>query len=205
MKKNQKGFSVIEVLLVLVIIGLVVGIGWYTLNRNNHHRSATNSAQPTKAKTYTDSSKLYTLSYPENWIVKEAADCCEGAPKDHTQVPRMVTFIPPGKSDIHGYGVQIQADKTDALATLIERGWATNKHTPEAKNINGSDTAYVKVSFNGDAENYVDHNYLIKHNEASVFVSFREKYYHQSSAADWTAAQDMQAFSAILDSITFTR
>ena len=159
--------------------------------------------QVTEMKSYTDSAKLYSLSYPSAWAAKEEADCCEGEPKDYTKVSRSVTIAPPSKADMHGYGVQIQADRTDTLAKTIEQNWTDNKHEPELKTINGYSAKYVRVTFNGDAENYIDHNYLITHTGSSVLVTFREKYYHQYPAEDWSAAQDMDAFNKLLDSIRF--
>jgi hypothetical protein len=207
MKHNQKGFGLMGILLIIVVVGVLAGLGWYAVQRKSNSNEITNATyeQPAPTKTYTDSSKLYSLKYPEGWSVNEAADCCEGAPKDYTQTSRSVTFVPPAKADIHGYGVQVQADGTDALATLIRQRWQDNKHTPESKTVHGYSTQYVRVEFNGDAERYIDHDYLITHNNASVYLTYREKYYHQYPAADWSAAGDLVAFKRMLNSIEFLK
>jgi len=204
MSGQQKGFGTVGVLLALIVVGIVAGAGWYLVHRNNSKTpSSSTTKQAIEMKSYTDSAKLYSLSYPGTWSAKEAGDCCEGEAKDYTKVSRSVTITPAHKTDIHGYGVNVQADRTELLAKTIEQGWKDNKHVPEPRSINGYKAEYVKVSFNGDAENYVDHNYLITHNDSSVYITFREKYYHQYPAADWSAAQDMSAFRKILDSVRF--
>lgn len=204
MNKNQRGFGAIEILLVLVIVGLLVGAGWYFMQRNDSKELKSSTAEQTvEMKPYTDSAKLYSVSYPSTWIAKEAEDCCEGEPKDYTKVSRSVTITPSNKAEIHGYGVGIQADSTESLAKNIEQHWKDNRHEPKPKTINDYSAKYVKVTFSGDAENYIDHNYLITHDGASVFVTFREKYYHQYPTEDWSASQDMDAFNKLLGSIRF--
>lgn len=203
MNKNQKGFGVVEVLLVLIAVGLVVGIGWYFIQRNDNKPRPNSTEQVIETKPYTDSAKVYSLRYPSTWTITEEADCCEGEPKDYTKTSRSITITPPGKADVHGYGVYIQADRTDALASRIEQHWKDNNHDPEAKTINGYSAQYVKIAFNGDAENYIDHTYLLTHNGASMYVTFREKYYHQHPAENWSAAQDMSMFNKVLASTKF--
>jgi len=204
MGKNQKGFSVVEISLIFAVLGLIAGMGWYFMQRNTTKKPTSSTVEQVRAtKVYTDSAKLYTLSYPNTWDAKEAGDCCDGAPKDYTKVSRSVTFTPSGKTDIHGYGVNVQADSTDTLAKSIEQNWKDNKHESVAKIINGYSAKYVKVEFKSDAEHYIDHNYLITHNGVSVFVTFREKYYHQYPAEDWSAAQDIDTFNKVLNSVRF--
>ncbi len=203
MSKDQRGFSVIEILLIVIVLGLVVGGGWYLMQHNDSKKPASNSTEQVRVKAYTDSAKIYTLNYPNTWNIEEAGDCCDGEPKDYTKVSRSVTLKPSAKADIHGYGVDIQADTTDSLAKTVEQNWEDNKHEPEIKTIGGYSAKYVKVVFSGDAENYIDHNYLIVHDGSSVFITFREKYYHQYPAEDWSAAKDMDAFNRVLSSVKF--
>jgi type II secretory pathway pseudopilin PulG len=44
MKKNQSGFSVVEGLLILVIVGILCGTGWYVWNSNKKTNDILNSA-----------------------------------------------------------------------------------------------------------------------------------------------------------------
>jgi hypothetical protein len=81
MKKNQKGFSALEGLLILVIVGLIGFVGWYVWqaknNADDNLSSATetsNSSQSTATsnpyagwKTYTSNNEKFTFKYPSNW------------------------------------------------------------------------------------------------------------------------------------------
>lgn len=202
--RTQRGFGVVEVIVIIVLVLLIVGGGWYFMRQLNNSTSGPQAGNRTaEMKSYTDSAKLYSLQYPGTWSVKEAADCCEGAPKDYTKISRSVTLAPVDRAHIHGYGVDVQADKTDALAKSIVQNWADNKHKAETKTVNGYEAKYVKKTFSGDAENYIDHQYLLTHNGATVFATFREKYYHQYPAEDWSADHDLDDFNQIIQSVTF--
>jgi hypothetical protein len=86
---NNRGFSAIEGLLILVIIGIVAGTGYYVLNaqkKSNPTTSSSSSSQTTtqkpnkpEAATKTaafDSSYPFKLhfTYPENWTITESHD-----------------------------------------------------------------------------------------------------------------------------------
>jgi hypothetical protein len=67
MSKNQNGFSAVEGLLFLVIIGIVIGTGWYVWRTKNSAENSLNNANSSSvqkfAKASTPSSQL-----PEDWI-----------------------------------------------------------------------------------------------------------------------------------------
>jgi cytoskeletal protein RodZ len=44
MKKNQSGFSAIEALLILVIVGIIGGTGWYVIQANKNTNDTLNNA-----------------------------------------------------------------------------------------------------------------------------------------------------------------
>jgi hypothetical protein len=178
---------------------VVATVGWFAMNKNEDK----NTTQTESKTSYTDTASIYSLKYPSSWSLNEEDPCCEGEPKDPTQFSQSITIVPADKTSIFGYGVKVQADKTDALAKEIEKNWSDNNQQPEAVMINGYDAKYVKREFKGDAENYIDHSYLLTHNGATVYLTYRENYYHQYPAADWSAAEDMDEFSAILNSVTF--
>lgn len=203
---NQRGFGVIGILLLIVMLMLVTGASWLVARQNSSKNKRPDTAttrQATATKSYTDSARLYSLTYPSAWSANEDVGGGDGEPKDYTKISRGVTFTPTDRVGIHGYGLNIQADATDILAKTIAQHWADNKHTPEVRTINNYSAKYVKITFNGDAENYVDHNYLLAHEGKSIFISFREKYYHQYPKEEWTASRDMSAFNAIVNSVTF--
>jgi predicted negative regulator of RcsB-dependent stress response len=91
MKKNEKGFSAVEGVLILVILALIGFVGWYVWHsKNNTDKSLNAAANTTIAttakkqnttistttsdtyegwKTYTDKSSTYSFKYPANWTV----------------------------------------------------------------------------------------------------------------------------------------
>jgi type II secretory pathway pseudopilin PulG len=103
MKKNkQHGFSVIEGLLILVIVGLLGFVGWYVWNSQNItdkllDSSAKSSgvvvktskkkiAPPPSAAdptanwvTYTSKTGQYSLKYPSNWVAAKAPKGCDSS------------------------------------------------------------------------------------------------------------------------------
>jgi type II secretory pathway pseudopilin PulG len=100
--KNQKGFSIIEAILILVIVGMIGGIGWYVWSAQNKVNQTLNKADSvsnsapkvtTKAKTststknetlnttnwsmYTNTQFKYSYKYPNNVNLSEVClgDC----------------------------------------------------------------------------------------------------------------------------------
>lgn len=89
MNKNQRGFGAIEGVVILVIVGLLGGVGWYVFDSNKTNDSLDNaekSNQVSTAKKSTDSSlyvgwKEYkhkdakiTFKYPITWVSHEDED-----------------------------------------------------------------------------------------------------------------------------------
>lgn len=158
-----------------------------------------NTSASATTKDYTDTAKVYSLKYPSNWTVKLSEGGSEGPAPDYLKVSRPVDFVYPNAKE--GMGVSVQADTTGDLATSILDNWKSNKHTPEKKTINGYNVQYVQVVFKGDAETYTDENYLFIRDKTSVFITFRQKYYHQSPAENWDASKAVPGFETTLNSI----
>jgi prepilin-type N-terminal cleavage/methylation domain-containing protein len=87
MKNNQKGFSAVEVLIVILIVGLIGAVGWFVYDRQNTDKTATNnvgqSDDSDKNAEYSQELKqgykLYEnddlyLQYPDTWEQYELAD-----------------------------------------------------------------------------------------------------------------------------------
>lgn len=68
-KLNSKGFSAVEALLILVIVGAIAGVGWYVYSMrndaasNNEITSASESTQSTETK----SKPMPSYQLPDNW------------------------------------------------------------------------------------------------------------------------------------------
>jgi len=87
MKKNQSGFSIVEGLLILIIVGIIGGTGWYVWqaknNTDDNLSSATktsNSSQSTATtspysgwKTFTSENEKFTFKYPNDWKITSEA------------------------------------------------------------------------------------------------------------------------------------
>jgi hypothetical protein len=92
MNKNQKGIGAVEILLILVIIGILSGTGWYVYNSNKKTNYLLNSAENTKIlnpksikkntennrysykpiipngwKVYNNSEYGFSFAYPQEW------------------------------------------------------------------------------------------------------------------------------------------
>src|SRR3990167_6334975 len=98
MKKNEAGFSVIELILILIIVALLGGVGWYTYKARNSankgqqdNSSGQNAGE--KKSNKTDTSKLiadptekwiayssaegqYNFKYPPTWVIASNLDWC---------------------------------------------------------------------------------------------------------------------------------
>lgn len=76
---KQSGFSAVEGLLIVFVVGLISFGGWYTWNQNeeeagNNNSSSENQQVDSNIKKWTDyeGSDGFSFSYPENWkIVSE--------------------------------------------------------------------------------------------------------------------------------------
>lgn len=97
MKVNKKGFSVVEILMVIVIIGLIGAVIWLVFNRqktsttdsnetgNTQQVTAneTNESQeesepnPTEGwQTFKDSNGNFSFKYPSNWVFASNPETC---------------------------------------------------------------------------------------------------------------------------------
>ena len=81
MKSNQSGFSVVEIIMAIVIVGLVGAVGWLYWQNSSGKDSpqddaAASSKQATSSKTVSSNNQVYTNSkygfsfeYPKQWTV----------------------------------------------------------------------------------------------------------------------------------------
>jgi prepilin-type N-terminal cleavage/methylation domain-containing protein len=72
MRKNQKGFSVLEVLLAVVLLAVIAGVGFY-INRENTietNKTSTNQSKKATWREFTNSGNEFRLFYPSDWTEK---------------------------------------------------------------------------------------------------------------------------------------
>lgn len=99
MNKNQKGFSSVEILLLIVIIGILCGAGYFVYNSQNTTNTALGDAtisesDPKKTvknnediqdkgeetvgwKTYSSQVGQFSFKYPSEWLTAIDPDACE--------------------------------------------------------------------------------------------------------------------------------
>ena len=88
MKTNQKGFSVVELLIILVVVGLIGGVGWYVWqSRHKTEKPVTQSTTQTPAKTETvkqvgqvisTADKKVQVTLPDAWHVRAGSSNADG-------------------------------------------------------------------------------------------------------------------------------
>jgi hypothetical protein len=89
LQKNQKGFTLVEGLLVVIALALVVGVGFYVMNANKDKKDDTvTSTSQTVKKTkpavdptldwtsYSSPLGKFSLKYPKSWATATNPDLC---------------------------------------------------------------------------------------------------------------------------------
>lgn len=165
MKKNQKGFSVIEVLVVIVVVGLLGAVGWLVYDRQSSksvdkpviQASTTQKQETSKQEEKTidpfegwqafNNSKLkFTFQHPSDW---------ESVVFDENGM-FSVTLTAPGTTATDGpyeeitNGAKIYTSCPNTAYTSLDQ------FKKESSIYTGSSTDKHKVTVNGaDAEQYV--------------------------------------------------
>ena len=95
MRKNKKGFGVVEILLVIVVIGLIVAVGWLFFDRQKSKNNETTTIskvadtgteqkaqQPGESdpaatwQSYKSPDGKFSLKYPQSWITAANPEYC---------------------------------------------------------------------------------------------------------------------------------
>lgn len=77
MKANQKGFSVVEILIVIVVVGLLGAVGWMVYDRQNSktkNKETVTTQSNQKSKNDTDTKKIDTPIHEVDIKMQTAAD-----------------------------------------------------------------------------------------------------------------------------------
>lgn len=164
MKADQKGFSVVEILIVIVVVGLLGAVGWLVYDRQKNKTSETSNTQVATQKEETpkqetkpmnlyegwqsfNNSKLkFTFQHPSDW----KADVFD------ENGLFSVTLIAPGTTTTDGpyeevtNGAKIYTNCPNTAYTSLDQ------FKKESSIYTGSSTNKHKVTVNGaDAEQYV--------------------------------------------------
>lgn len=100
MKSNQKGFSVVEILIVIVVVGLLGAVGWLVYDRQKSPKQSETTQQSSSTqenlrptndkkedqklinagwKVYTSEKLKISFEYPDGWTVKEEDQISQGS------------------------------------------------------------------------------------------------------------------------------
>lgn len=154
MKKNQSGFSAVELLILLVVIGLIGGAGWYVWQSKSKNSSSNNTqttqneaskqnseADNTKTADETANWKSYTrygvtFKYPTEWGFK-ANDNTQSTSTDLTS---------PEFADDGSKGEQITVDEVQFAQSGLTADNFKTKHLDANQN---SYSDYKTLTVNG--------------------------------------------------------
>jgi len=132
----MRGFTIVEVALVIVAIALIGGIGFYVYQANqkpattasNTQSTQTAKTQPQKA-TYTDPNFHYSFSYPSDWKTQPATQYISLVAKSPDYV---VTNEPIGPIVTKGATLSVNVyNTTGTVADFVKSG----SYSYAAKNI----------------------------------------------------------------------
>lgn len=212
MKANEKGFSVVEVLIVIVVVGLVGGAGWYIWQKQNDKSASNNTNQVSNEAQveHVDSSKTFSIQYPNSWsVVPYEAPGYDGPARpepDWSKTPQPITLRSQNNKNaeisIDGY--------TDVNTTIDKEIEAIDKdqfNTYSKVTINGYEAIKHVLDFVGpsDAEKYKDTTYIVLGNNSKVTLKFRERYSNVTTNGeyDFDATNLSPDFEKVVNSIKF--
>lgn len=87
-RTNQNGFTVLEVLVVLLVLAGIATAGWYVWSRQSAANAGTDTdvaSRKSSEKTYQAKIGKFSFSYPASWKVK-APDPAEDQPKEGVDI-----------------------------------------------------------------------------------------------------------------------
>ncbi len=90
MRKNYQGFTLVEVLLIIIVLTLISFAGWYVWHTNKNdnkttinHSTAKDTKQSSESdptadwKSYTSTAGKYSLKYPASWVTASNPESCD--------------------------------------------------------------------------------------------------------------------------------
>lgn len=207
-KKQQKGFGIIGVLLVIVLLAVIGGAGWYAYNKYglktnvnvgvkpinnlnlnanvnaNINANANVSVDTSNWQTFTNNNYHYQLSYPENWFY----------------LPKAMSG-PPAPASAFFANVQETASQNYASLDIIvsELSGETLETWAEITSLENDGYTKTSVTVDGQAAKRLERRTLASDNGATLYVA-KDNYMYRLT---WGAtSQDVYTNnSAILEAI----
>jgi prepilin-type N-terminal cleavage/methylation domain-containing protein len=159
MKANQKGFSVVEVLIVIVVVGLLGAVGWLVYDRQksktNEQPKTTNTTKTSNTTSTTPSTVKPTSNSTKQTVTYKTAKFSFDLPKDWTYSGAPSTM---GPEEFDGYIVS--PDKKLQLSVYVQQiadykgsSFSSGPFQDSFTGINGKTYYLEEVSTNGSNVN----------------------------------------------------
>lgn len=156
LQKDEKGFSAVELVLVLVIVALIGVIGWFVYKNHNKTTnnssvsSTSNSSASTQPKTtsapdpytgwqtYSSSSLGVSFKYPANWTAQVGEPQCTGA---------VLVSVTPSSTDISSAASAIGNTSLKKYTILVNQyGTQSSKCAADGNDLKGTKYHYLQSS-----------------------------------------------------------
>ena len=214
---QQRGFGVIELLLILAVVAVLAGAGVYLYHRE--HRTTTTNNNSTQAnqnnmpkpdlyegwKTYTDSTHHYSFKYPAGWTIDTSSS--EQVTLSNTDKSIEVDYLyvdphPNGPTSFTAVSIDNLSDTTQGLKVV---GGLYGDVTPEYNVVDAILLSTYPLTV-GQSSQFLAYPHFTDTHTANGTTSgsFRAK--STSSAAQtsaWFSGPDAKTSHLILQSLTY--
>jgi type II secretory pathway pseudopilin PulG len=212
MKANQKGFSIVEALVVVVVIGLLGAVSWLVYDRQkSENLEASNTQSQNSSNTTDDKEQLpdgwlkynkssYNFLYPDTWAVDNTNQNGSVVLKsaDYKQDRKIETEREPYYVTSAGYLLEIREISTNAPNETIEK--LTAHIVEEEKTLGGG--SHKQITVDGNKALWVNN----KHEDTYVYVVVfhnGERTHIQLNSNDDSDSAGVKIFDDILASFKF--
>lgn len=195
MNKNQKGFSVVEVLVMVIIVVLISAVGWLVYDRQSSKAdpavtpTSTSSTQQNTAVEeqpkkvdetadwvkYSNKSGAFSVNYPKNWVIAKDTPTCTGA---GLSITLMGTKDSVG-DDCYGDQGQISlGSDSNAIGHSLPSESGLNNYKKESVTVAGVKGYKVSGTFKG-TDTYIEQgakmvSYSFITNDRTYFFQYRQ-------------------------------
>jgi hypothetical protein len=224
--KNQRGFALVEAVLIVIIIALLGGVIWYVVKQNKDTAEPATSTvgQPVEKdenkinldKTITDTNKIYKISYPHTWEAKLLQDSSSGlgGPESETLIENSGIAITPENPSKFAEGavdsekpylnlnlLNISAYRSSDVQALSKDAINEPGNLQKIEQINGYDT-YKFTTDVDEPENglkYLTENFLLTNGKITVMFSFTVS--QGGDSKEFNDSDKLPAVEAIVNSL----
>jgi type II secretory pathway pseudopilin PulG len=189
MKKNQSGFSAVESLLILVIVGILAGVGWYVLERNSKQDNL--NVKVNSSSQESSSNKLEYLSYDNKLGQKYKLKFYKNY--EVTKSPVADSTSSPSQSSENGVGLGSQVSYNGHLPiwlAIASKDLSNSSQTDIEQIENGK-----KCESNGFSKSFTVHNEFIDQDINVCYVSSRDGYEKAGYLALFTYKNHLHAIT----------